>query len=98
MLLVFLSFLSYLGNRTRYEKQAHRFQLYIGIKYGLNNWNSSVDGIGMVIVKIKYLSNKKYCSLEKLRTTEKRDVERYESSLFDLKSRKVLGSSIGCYK
>ena len=32
----------------------------IGIGCGLNSWNSSADGIGIVIIKIKYLSNKKY--------------------------------------
>ena len=69
---------------------------YIGIGCGLNNWNSSVDGIGIVIVKIKYLSNKKYCILAKGRTIEKRDVDRYGFSLLDLKSRKVSGSNIGC--
>ena len=54
--------------------------------------------MGIVIVKIKYLSNKKNCILAKWRTTEKRDLERYGSSLWNLKSRKVSGSSIGCHK
>ena len=30
-----------------------KIEMYIGNGCGLNNWNSSVDGIGMVIVKIK---------------------------------------------
>ena len=66
---------------------------YIRVGCDLNHLNSSVDGIGMAIAKIKYLSNKKYCILRKGRTIEKGDVER-----LDFKSEKVSGSSIRCHK
>ena len=40
----------------------------------------------------------KYLILENGMTIERRDLGRWGSSLFDLKSRKVSGSSMGCHK
>ena len=79
-------------------RQSREKSRCIGIGCGLNNWNSLVDGIGIVIIKIKYLLNEEYCILEMEKIIEKRDVERCWSSLLDLKSRKVSGSNIGCHK